>query len=86
MLLEAGANINHQNKVCEYTTHTVSAQGSVDALHYSSNPIYTPPQWGGTAVYHASSEGHSKVVKLLVQAGANLELHTAVHDIFMPWT
>ena len=27
-------------------------------------------QWGETAVYSASENGHSEVVKLLVQAGA----------------
>ena len=42
--------------------------------------IYT--QWGQTAVYYASAEGHSEVVKLLVQAGADLELHHKVHILW----
>ena len=41
--------------------------------------IYKPPQWGETAVYSASAKGHSDVVKLLVQAGADLELQHKVH-------
>ena len=40
---------------------------------------YTHTQLGGTAVCYASAEGHSEVVKLLVQAGADLELQTKVH-------
>ena len=40
---------------------------------------YTCTQKGQTAVYSASAYGHSEVVKLLVQAGADLELHTTVH-------
>ena len=39
---------------------------------------YTHTQLGGTAVYHASAEGQSEVVKLLVQAGADLELQITV--------
>ena len=39
--------------------------------------IYT--QWGQTAVFYASAKGHSEVVKLLVQAGADLELQTEVN-------
>ena len=39
--------------------------------------IYT--QWGQTAVYSASAYGHSEMVQLLVQAGADLELHTEVY-------
>ena len=36
-------------------------------------------QWGQTAVYLASVKGHSEVVKLLVQAGADLELQREVY-------
>ena len=36
-------------------------------------------QWGRTAVYRASLNGHSEVVKLLVQAGADLELKREVY-------
>ena len=41
---------------------------------------YTHTQWGQTAVFSASAEGHdhSEVMKLLVQAGADLELQTKV--------
>ena len=39
---------------------------------------YTHTQWAQTAVYHASANGHSEVVKLLVQAGADLELQHKV--------
>ena len=42
----------------------------------------TYTQWGQTAVYCASAYGHSEVVKLLVQAGADLELQHKVHT---PW-
>ena len=45
-----------------------------------STTTYT--QRGQTAVYYASAEGHSEVVKLLVQAGADLELHTEVHTLW----
>ena len=40
---------------------------------------YTHAQLGRTAVYCASKEGHSEVVKLLVQAGADLELQHKVY-------
>ena len=43
-------------------------------------PTYT--QDGQTAVFCASAYGHSEVVKLLVQAGADLELHTEVHTLW----
>ena len=36
-------------------------------------------QWGETAVYSASANSHSEVVKLLVQAGADLELQSEVY-------
>ena len=36
-------------------------------------------QWGHTAIYSASVEGHSEVVKQLVQAGADLELQRKVY-------
>ena len=36
-------------------------------------------QWGETAVYKASANGHSEVVKLLVKAGADLELQREVY-------
>ena len=36
-------------------------------------------QWGQTAVYTGSWNGHSEVVKLLVQAGADLELQREVY-------
>ena len=39
-------------------------------------------QWGQIAVFSASAKGHSEVVKLLVQAGADLELHTEVHALW----
>ena len=39
---------------------------------------YTHTQWGGTAVCYASDKGHSEVVKLLVQAGVDLELQITV--------
>ena len=39
---------------------------------------YTHTQLGGTAAFHASAEGHSEVVKLLAQAGADLELQITV--------
>ena len=39
---------------------------------------YTHTQWGEKAVYNASAKGHSEVVKLLVQAGADLELQNKV--------
>ena len=39
---------------------------------------YTNTQWGQTAVFCASAQGHSEVVKLLVQAGADLELQRKV--------
>ena len=39
-------------------------------------------QWGLTAVYCASVEGHSEVVKQLVQAGADLELQRKVHALW----
>ena len=35
-------------------------------------------QWGQTAVYCASGAGHTEVVKLLVQAKADVELQTKV--------
>ena len=40
---------------------------------------YTPPQLGHTAVFYASAEGHNEVVKLLVQAGADVELQQKVY-------
>ena len=40
-------------------------------------------QWGETAIYKASANGHSEVVKLLVQAGADLELQTEVYLVNM---
>ena len=46
---------------------------------------YKHTQWGETAVYNASNQGYSEVVKLLVQAGADLELQNKVIHIFMPW-
>ena len=39
-------------------------------------------QWGQTALYYASAKGHSEVVKLLVQAGADLELQYKVHTLW----
>ena len=36
-------------------------------------------QRGVTALYNASANGHSEVVKLLVQAGADLELQREVY-------
>ena len=51
---------------------------SICILLFSST-TYT--QWGQTAVYHASAEGHSEVVKLLIQAGADLEIQHKVHII-----
>ena len=45
---------------------------------------YTHTQWGGTAVYNASANGHSEVVKLLVQAGADLELQHKVCTFLHP--
>ena len=41
--------------------------------------LYYYTQLGETAVYRASANGHSEVVKLLVQAGADLELQTEVY-------
>ena len=41
--------------------------------------LYYYTQWSGTAVYRASAYGHSDVVKLLVQAGADLELQLEVY-------
>ena len=35
-------------------------------------------QWGQTAVYNASLNGHTEVVKLLVQAKADVELQRKV--------
>ena len=40
-------------------------------------------QWGQTAIYCASAQGHSEVVKLLVQAEADLELSFKVYNIIM---
>ena len=48
---------------------------------FYSYTTYT--QWGQTAVFNASAEGDSEVVKLLVHAGADLELHTTeVHTLW----
>ena len=40
--------------------------------------MHTCTQDGQTAVYIASAEGYCEVVRLLVQAKADLELHTEV--------
>ena len=39
-------------------------------------------QWGQTAVYCASAYGHCEVVKLLIQAGTDLELQHKVHTLW----
>ena len=38
-------------------------------------------QNGETAVYSASAEGQCEVVKVLIQAGADLELQNKVHAL-----
>jgi len=40
-------------------------------------------QWGQTAVFQASAEGHTKVVKLLVQAKADIELQNKVDRVIV---
>ena len=73
MLLEAGANINHQEKVC-------IAMYNLLRLVYSVQCVYfLPGQLGQTAVYCASAKGYSEVVAVLVQAGADLELYAEVY-------
>ena len=76
MLLEAEANINIQNKVTEQYYNIMSSEYVNVFLNNCSSTAYT--QRGQTAVYYASAEGHSEVVKLLVQAGADLELQHKV--------
>ena len=39
-------------------------------------------QRGQTAIYNGSVDGDSEVVKLLVQAGADLELQRKVHTLW----
>ena len=53
-----------------FVLHLKSLNKNVPLLH---------TQWGQTAVYWASHNGHSEVVKLLVQAGADLELQHKVY-------
>ena len=48
------------------------------AVCINKKSLFTHTQWGVTAVFSASDEGHSEVVKLLVQAGADLELQCKV--------
>ena len=45
----------------------------------SKNVPLLHTQWGETAVYKASFDGNSEVVKLLVKAGADLELPREVY-------
>ena len=47
-------------------------------VHTCISSQHTHTQLGETAVYYASGEGHSEVVKLLVQAEADLELQHKV--------
>ena len=55
----------------------------VNAL--ASFTTYTHTQRGRTAVYCASYHGHSEVVKLLVQAGVDLELQYKVLFCGVVW-
>ena len=52
----------------------------LNSNNYCSSTAYT--QRGETAVYNASAQGHSEVVKLLVQAGADLELQPKVYTLW----
>ena len=88
MLLEAGADINHQDKVRDHTKligkhifymYMGMCIDTCVCLKKSEHVHCVPPQWGQTAVFSASACGHSEVVKLLIQAGADLELQDKVH-------
>ena len=57
--------------------HTDTLYATLSSLNKNVPLLHT--QWGETAVYKASLNGHSEVMKLLVQAGADLELQTEVY-------
>ena len=56
-----------------------STRYAIEVYSLNKNVPLLHTQWGITAVYSASAEGHSEVVKLLVQAGADLELQREVY-------
>ena len=60
--------------------HTQGNVYHVSSTRYvNKNVPLLHSQWGMTAVNRASANGHSEVVKLLVQAGADLELQAEVY-------
>ena len=56
------------------TLDKAEAQPCIPLMRYADNPSLQHVQGGQTPVYLASCNGHSEVVKLLVQAGADLNL------------
>ena len=88
LLTRQDLNINMTDKVHPVQKTTFSpTQYNNDNYYYiisylSLVMLYSYTQMGQTAVFRASAKGHSDVVKLLVQAGADLELQHKVHTLW----
>ena len=54
-------------------------QRKIFALEVASITSILHTQWGQTAIFSASAEAQSEVVKLLIQAGVDLEPQTEVY-------
>ena len=68
LLIESGADINAKVRLVSYHTESVSIWGSIfgggEIRRYYINP--------STALMAASSEGHTEIVKLLIESGADV--------------
>ena len=68
-LVEAGSNINHQNKV-----RTIKCNTSI----YNVATFLSITQGGATPLYHVSKDGHADIVDYLISAGASINLALTV--------
>ena len=69
-LVEAGSNINHQNKVRPINVLNTSI--------YNVATFLSITQGGATPLYHVSKDGHADIVDYLISAGASTNLALTV--------
>ena len=90
ILLQAGTDLNIQNEVNNLKWwHTLCLTQSLTAGHlticiYANllciHVCFYPTQWGRVALNIGCTNGHVKVVKIMLQAGADLNIQNNVSN------